>query len=112
MNRYWSIQELTKLVQLLEPMFLYLKRSLRRKVFESCDDEKNATYSLSESSMIHFMRGAIPVIVIGIILWTIALVVAIIANAMAKVIFACILGIVLGLIGIRYTKRRAKREGI
>ena len=62
--------------------------------------------------MIHFMRGAIPVIVFGIILWTIALVVAIIANAMAKVIFACTLGIVLGLIGIRYTKRRAKREGI
>ncbi len=62
--------------------------------------------------MLHFMRSAIPVIIIGIILWTIALVIAIIANAMAKVIFACVLGISLGLIGIRYTKRRAKREGL
>ena len=62
--------------------------------------------------MLLFMRGAIPVIIVGIILWTIALVIAIIANAMVKVIFACLLGIVLGLIGIRYTKRRAKREGL
>ncbi len=62
--------------------------------------------------MLHFMRSAIPVIIIGIVLWTIALVIAIIANAMAKVIFACVLGISLGLIGIRYTKRRAKREGL
>lgn len=62
--------------------------------------------------MISDMRSAIPFIIIGIILWTIALIVAILANAMAKVIFACLLGITLGLIGIRYTKRRAKREGI
>lgn len=62
--------------------------------------------------MLLFVRSAIPVIIIGIILWTIALVIAIIANAMAKVIFACLLGISLGLIGIRYTKRRAKREGL
>ena len=61
--------------------------------------------------MLHVMRSAIPVIIIGIILWSIALVIAIIANAMAKVIFACALGITLGLIGISYTKRRAKREG-
>ena len=61
--------------------------------------------------MLHDMRSAIPVIIIGIILWTIALVVAIIANAMAKVILACVLGITLGFIGITYTKRRAKREG-
>lgn len=61
--------------------------------------------------MLHFMRSAIPVIIIGIILWTIALVIAIIANAMAKVILACVLGITLGFFGITYTKRRAKREG-
>jgi hypothetical protein len=60
--------------------------------------------------MIHIMRSAIPVIIAGIILWTIALVIAIIANAVAKVILACIFGITLGFIGIRYTKRRAKRE--
>ena len=61
--------------------------------------------------MLHLMRSAIPVIIVGIILWTIALVIAIIANALAKVILTCVLGITLGFIGITYTKRRAKREG-
>ena len=56
------------------------------------------------------MRSAIPIIIAGIV-WTIALIVAIIANAVAKIIFTCLLGITLGFIGIRYTQRRAKREG-
>lgn len=60
--------------------------------------------------MLHFMRQAIPVIIAGIVLWSIALVISIIAGAVAKVILTCIVGITLGLIGIRYTKRRAKRE--
>lgn len=61
--------------------------------------------------MIVDMRSAIPVIIIGIIIWAVALVIAIIVNAVAKVILTCVLGITLGLIGINYTKRRAKREG-
>jgi hypothetical protein len=60
--------------------------------------------------MIHGMRSAIPIIIAGIVLWTIALVIAIIVNAVAKIVLTCLLGITLGLIGIRYTKRRAKRE--
>ena len=56
------------------------------------------------------MKGAIPIIIAGIILWSIALVIAIIVNAMAKVILVCVFGILLGLIGIRYTKRRAARN--
>ena len=60
--------------------------------------------------MISLMRSAIPIIIAGIVLWTIALVVAIIINAVAKIVLTCLLGIALGLIGIRYTKRRAKRE--
>ncbi len=60
--------------------------------------------------MISLMRSAIPIIIAGIVLWTIALVVAIIVNAVAKIVLTCLLGITLGLIGIRYTKRRAKRE--
>ena len=60
--------------------------------------------------MLHVMRSAIPVIIIGIILWTIALIFAIIVNAVAKIILTCVLGILLGFIGIRYTKRRANRE--
>jgi hypothetical protein len=56
------------------------------------------------------MRSALPIIIAGIVIWTVALVIAIIINAVAKIILTCALGIVLGLIGIRYTKRRAKRE--
>ncbi len=60
--------------------------------------------------MIQGMRSAIPIIIAGIVLWTIALVIAIIVNAVVKIVLTCLLGIALGLIGIRYTKRRAKRE--
>ena len=56
------------------------------------------------------MRSALPIIIAGIVIWTVALVIAIIVNAVAKIILTCALGILLGLIGIRYTKRRAKRE--
>ena len=57
------------------------------------------------------MRSAIPIIIAGIVLWTIALVIAIVVNALAKIILTCLLGIALGFIGIRYTQRRAKSEG-
>ncbi len=70
-----------------------------------------ATFPYGESSMIVIMRSAVPIIVAGIVVWTIALVIAIIVNALAKIILTCVLGITLGLIGIRYTKRRAQREG-
>jgi positive regulator of sigma E activity len=60
--------------------------------------------------MLPLMRSAVPVIIAGIVIWTIALIIAIIVNAVAKIILTCVLGILLGFIGIRYTKRRAKRE--
>ena len=61
--------------------------------------------------MLDVMRSAVPVIIAGIVMWTIALVIAIIVNALAKIVLTCVLGITLGFIGIRYTQRRAKREG-
>jgi len=60
--------------------------------------------------MISDMRSAVPIIIIGIVAWTFALIFAIIVNAVAKIILTCVLGILLGFIGIRYTKRRANRE--
>mgnify|MGYP003333846407 FL=1 len=60
--------------------------------------------------MLHFMRGAIPVIIIGIILWAIALVISIIVGALAKIILTCVVGIALGMLGLRYTNRKIKRE--
>lgn len=68
-------------------------------------------YSHGESSMLQIMRRAVPVIVAGIVIWTIALIIAIIIDAVAKIILTCLVGITLGFIGIRYTLRRAKREG-
>jgi glycopeptide antibiotics resistance protein len=42
----------------------------------------------------------------------IAGVIAIAVNADAKVIWTCVSGVMLGLIGIRYTIRRDRRSGI
>jgi hypothetical protein len=55
------------------------------------------------------MQGAIRVIIFGIILWSIALVVAIVVNAVAKIILTCLLAILLGFIGIYYTKARERK---
>ena len=57
------------------------------------------------------MRSAMPIIIAGIIIWTIALIVAIIIEALAKIILTCVVGIFLGFLGLRYTRRKIKREG-
>ena len=56
------------------------------------------------------MREAIIVITLGIVAWAIFLVFALAANADSKVIYTALVGIALGLIGIRYTIRRGRRE--
>lgn len=58
------------------------------------------------------MREAIIVITLGIIGWSIFLVFALASNAEAKAIYTALVGIALGLIGIRYTIRRGRREKI
>ncbi len=59
--------------------------------------------------MIADMQSAIRVIIFGIVLWSIALVVAIILNAVAMIILTCLLAILLGFIGIYYTKARERK---
>jgi hypothetical protein len=44
--------------------------------------------------------------------WIVAGVFALAANAEAKIIWTCVMGAGLGLIGIRYTIRRSRRSGI
>jgi len=56
------------------------------------------------------MREAVIVIIAGIVGWTIFLVFALATNADAKLIYTGLVGITLGLIGIRYTIRRGRRE--
>ena len=58
------------------------------------------------------LRNAVTLVVIGILCWVIAAVIAIAVNADAKIIWTCVSGAVLGVIGIRYTIRRDRRSGI
>lgn len=68
-----------------------------------------AAFPLAYSSMLANMQSAIRVIIFGIVLWSIALVVAIVVNAVAKIILTCLLAILLGFIGIYYTKARERK---
>jgi len=45
----------------------------------------------------------------GIVLWIIAFVFAIVMNADSKVLWICVTGAVLGLIGLRYTVKRGRK---
>lgn len=58
------------------------------------------------------MKSAVTVIIAGISLWITGLVIALATHAESKVLYTCGVGIALGLIGIRYTIRRARRSGI
>ena len=58
------------------------------------------------------LRNAVTLVAIGITCCVIAGVIAIEANADAKVIWTCVSGAALGLIGIRYSIRRDRRSGI
>ncbi|MGI9171676.1 MAG: DUF2530 domain-containing protein [Candidatus Nanopelagicus sp.] len=55
------------------------------------------------------MKEAIFVISMGIVLWIIAFVFAIVMNADTNVLWICIIGAVLGAIGLRYTIKRGRK---
>ena len=58
------------------------------------------------------LRNAVTLVVIGTMCWVIAGVIAIAIGADAKVIWTCVMGAALGLVGVRYTIRRSRRSGI
>ena len=58
------------------------------------------------------LRNAVTLVAIGIMCWVIAGVIALAVCADAKVIWTCVMGAALGLVGIRYTIRRDRRSGI
>ena len=58
------------------------------------------------------VRSVVAIIAIGIVAWVVAAVVAIAVGADAKVIWTCLCGALLGLVGIRYSVRRANRGHI
>jgi uncharacterized oligopeptide transporter (OPT) family protein len=58
------------------------------------------------------LRNAVTLVAIGTVCWVIVGVIALASNADAKIMWTCISGAVLGLIGIRYTIRRERRSGL
>lgn len=58
------------------------------------------------------LRNAVTLVAIGTLCWIVAGVIALAMNADAKIIWTCVSGVVLGLLGIRYTIRRDQRTGI
>ena len=58
------------------------------------------------------LRNAVTLVAIGTMCWVIAGVIALAVNAEAKIIWTCVMGVTLGLVGIRYTIRRSRRSGI
>ena len=58
------------------------------------------------------LRNALTLVAIGTICWVVAGVIALASDADAKIIWTCISGAILGLIGIRYTIRRERRSGL
>ena len=56
------------------------------------------------------MKESIFIIAMGIVLWIIAFVFAVVMNADSNVIWICVIGALLGVIGLRYTIRRGRKE--
>jgi len=58
------------------------------------------------------VKSVVTLISAGIALWIIGFVICLAIGADAKVLWTCVMGVLLGLIGIRYTIRRARKTGI
>jgi uncharacterized oligopeptide transporter (OPT) family protein len=58
------------------------------------------------------IASVVTLVSIGTICWVTAAVVALAAGAEAKIIWTCVVGAALGVIGIRYSIRRNKRDVI
>jgi uncharacterized membrane protein YjjB (DUF3815 family) len=55
------------------------------------------------------MKQAIFIIALGIVLWIIAFVFAVVMNADSNVLWICMIGALLGAVGLRYTIRRGRK---
>jgi uncharacterized membrane protein HdeD (DUF308 family) len=58
------------------------------------------------------IKSVVTLVSIGTICWIAAGVIALAAGAEAKIIWTCFVGAVLGVMGITYSIRRNRREGI
>ena len=58
------------------------------------------------------IKNVVTLIAVGTIAWIAAGAVAVVIDAESKIIWTCVVGAVLGVMGIRYTIRRSRRSGI
>ena len=58
------------------------------------------------------LRTTVLLIAVGTIAWLIAGAVFLVAGSDSKYVWTCVFGAALGVFGIRYTIRRARRSGI
>jgi len=58
------------------------------------------------------IKSVVTLIAAGTIAWIVAGVVALAMDAESKIIWTCVVGALLGVIGIRYSIRRSRRSGI
>ncbi|MBM3731661.1 MAG: DUF2530 domain-containing protein [Actinobacteria bacterium] len=58
------------------------------------------------------MKQAIFVIALGIVLWIVAFVFAVVMNADSNILWICVVGALLGVIGLRYTIKKGRKEKI
>ena len=58
------------------------------------------------------MKQAIFVIAMGIVLWIVAFVFAVVMNADSNILWICVVGALLGVIGLRYTIEKGRTEKI
>lgn len=58
------------------------------------------------------VRSVVGLIAVGILAWLVAGVVALAVNADSKVVWTCVIGAALGLVGIRYSIKRARERGL
>lgn len=63
-------------------------------------------------AMAQNVRSVVLQLSLGVCAWVVAGVIAILVNAQSKIIWTCVCGAGLGLLGIYYTIRRARRSGI
>jgi uncharacterized membrane protein YjjB (DUF3815 family) len=55
------------------------------------------------------MKQAIFIIALGVVLWITAFVFAVVMNADSNVLWICVIGALLGAVGLRYTIRRERK---
>ena len=58
------------------------------------------------------MKQANFVIAMGIVLWIVAFVFAVVMNADSNILWICVVGALLGVIGLRYTIKKGRTEKI